>query len=230
MNDDEAARLLEGLAGLRPPDTGVAPIWWLLVAALALVGIGVAAALVRRRRRASPPPAAGAALRAESRAELDALRALLAADARTAGGPDGEAGDGARDGARDGVRNGADPRAVASPAAAREVLGRASVLARRLALAGAPRERVASLEGERWLAELDALCGHERFSGGVGRLLASAPYEPSPAVPRRDLDALLDDVAALAASVADGLEARASRAAGPGTPRAPCPGPGRSAA
>ena len=225
MNDDAAARLLEGLAGLRPPDTGVAPIWWLLGAALALLGVGLAVALLRRRRRTPPPPAVGTALRAESRAELDALRALLAADARAGGVPDGEAGDGARDGA--------NPRAIAAPAAAREVLGRASVLARRLALAGAPRERVASLEGERWLAELDALCGHERFSGGVGRLLASAPYEPSPSVARAELDALLDDVAALAASVADGLEARTSRAAGtpwtPRPPRAPRPEPDRSA-
>ena len=179
MGDDETARLLEGLAGLRLPDTGgVAPGWWALLGAT-LVALGAAFALRRVRARRAP----AAALRADARAELDALRTALVRDP----GP--------------------------GPATVREVLRGASVLARRLALAAAPRERVAALQGERWLAELDALCergrpggGDERprrFVDGPGRLLAVGPYEPEPSASRADLDALLDAVDALSGAVAD---------------------------
>jgi Ca-activated chloride channel family protein len=53
-----------------------------------------------------------------------------------------------------------------------------SLLVRRTALAAFPREQVAPLAGEAWLAFLDRSLDGTEFSAGAGRLLASAPYAP----------------------------------------------------
>lgn len=55
-----------------------------------------------------------------------------------------------------------------------------TLLVRRTALAAFPREEVASLSGEAWLAFLDRSLDGTEFSAGAGRLLASAPYAPIP--------------------------------------------------
>lgn len=61
-----------------------------------------------------------------------------------------------------------------------------SALLRRAMLAYAPRQEVAGLTGNAWLAWLDrGLEGHP-FSAGPGRLLAELPYRRSPV---RDVDA-----------------------------------------
>lgn len=179
MDEAARARLLDGLAGLRlPADTGLAPAWW-IGAALALLAILVA---WRRARRARAAPARRR--RAESGAELAALRAMLA--------------------------NAADEGTLSSarPALAHEVLARASTLARRLALAAAPRERVAALQGGPWLALLDELSGTDRFAHGPGRLLGSGPYEARPAATIEALGEVLDAVDALDEAVAAGAAGR----------------------
>ncbi len=51
-----------------------------------------------------------------------------------------------------------------------------SVLLRRVSLQFAPRDEVAALTGESWLAWLDAQAQGEGFSSGPGRALADAPY------------------------------------------------------
>lgn len=51
-----------------------------------------------------------------------------------------------------------------------------SLLVRRTALAAFPREQVAPLSGNAWLAFLDRTSGGTDFSRGPGRWLASAPY------------------------------------------------------
>ncbi|WP_051334606.1 DUF4381 domain-containing protein [Bradyrhizobium sp. Ai1a-2] len=54
-----------------------------------------------------------------------------------------------------------------------------SLLVRRTALAAYPRNQVAPLMGSAWLAFLDRTGDETRFSAGVGRWLASAPYVPA---------------------------------------------------
>lgn len=62
-----------------------------------------------------------------------------------------------------------------------------AILLRRTCLSVYPREEVASLVGEAWLAFLDTPLKHKGFSEGAGRLLLDAPYRrEAPA----DLDAL----------------------------------------
>ncbi|WP_426409866.1 DUF4381 domain-containing protein [Bradyrhizobium ganzhouense] len=61
-----------------------------------------------------------------------------------------------------------------------EFLTRLTLLVRRTALAAFPREQVASLVGSAWLSFLDRSCGGREFSQGVGRLLASGPYQQIP--------------------------------------------------
>jgi uncharacterized protein DUF4381 len=65
-----------------------------------------------------------------------------------------------------------------------------ALLVRRTALAVFPREQVASLTGEAWLAFLDRTCGSTEFSNGAGRGLEAAAYQPA----RRDekASALID--------------------------------------
>lgn len=59
------------------------------------------------------------------------------------------------------------------PAALAEIL-------RRTALSVFPREEVAGLYGEDWLAFLDRTYGGTAFREGPGRILAAAPYAPGP--------------------------------------------------
>jgi Ca-activated chloride channel family protein len=65
-------------------------------------------------------------------------------------------------------------------AARPELLSRLTVLVRRTALAAFPREQVAPLVGPAWLSFLDRSYDGKEFSQGVGRLLASGPYQPIP--------------------------------------------------
>jgi hypothetical protein len=62
-----------------------------------------------------------------------------------------------------------------------EKLRRLSILLRRTALTLHPREQVAGLTGQAWLAWLDQALGEPRFSQGPGRALAEAPYRRAPA-------------------------------------------------
>ncbi len=57
-----------------------------------------------------------------------------------------------------------------------EKVRRIAVLLRRTALSVYPREQVAGLTGEEWLAFLDASLPDKSFSQGPGRLLMEAPY------------------------------------------------------
>jgi hypothetical protein len=59
-----------------------------------------------------------------------------------------------------------------------QVAAQLSVLLRRTALAAFPRERIAPLAGEAWLAFLDRGLDGTDFSAGAGRLFASLPYAP----------------------------------------------------
>jgi hypothetical protein len=51
-------------------------------------------------------------------------------------------------------------------------------LIKRVALSAYPRERVASLTGEQWLAFLDQTGQTDAFTAGAGRWLARLAYEP----------------------------------------------------
>jgi hypothetical protein len=51
-------------------------------------------------------------------------------------------------------------------------------LIKRVALSAYPRERVASLTGEQWLAFLDQTGHTDAFTKGAGRWLARLAYEP----------------------------------------------------
>lgn len=53
-----------------------------------------------------------------------------------------------------------------------------SALLRRICLSLYPREQVASLTGEAWLAFLDRTLPGEQFSHGAGRILVDGPYRP----------------------------------------------------
>ena len=58
-----------------------------------------------------------------------------------------------------------------------------SVLLRRVALRRYPREEVAALSGEAWLALLDRAMGPEKpFQSEIGRILSVGPYLPDGAV------------------------------------------------
>jgi hypothetical protein len=62
-----------------------------------------------------------------------------------------------------------DPLAPSSLAAIAELL-------KRVALAAYPRDRVASLSGDAWLAFLDKSGGTDAFTRGAGRVLRDAAY------------------------------------------------------
>lgn len=62
-----------------------------------------------------------------------------------------------------------------------------SRLLRRVALARFPRDQVAGLAGEDWLAFLDDHGGNGRFVEGPGRLLVEAPYRPTSKLPVDEL-------------------------------------------
>lgn len=72
----------------------------------------------------------------------------------------------------------------------REQLQACSRLARRVALAVAPRSNVASLVGEAWLEYLDSLSNTIDFTQGPGRLLAVGPYAPE-APEHKELESVL---------------------------------------
>ena len=55
-----------------------------------------------------------------------------------------------------------------------------ALLVRQTALAAFAREQVAPLSGKSWLAFLDKSYGGQEFSQGIGRLLASGPYQQVP--------------------------------------------------
>jgi hypothetical protein len=69
-----------------------------------------------------------------------------------------------------------------------ELVRRLSALLRRIAVSRYPRHETAALTGEPWLRLLDRQIGRPDFSGGIGRILTSAPYQ---AEPQLDADALL---------------------------------------
>ncbi|HET7802690.1 MAG TPA: DUF4381 domain-containing protein [Pseudolabrys sp.] len=56
--------------------------------------------------------------------------------------------------------------------------GALELLLRRTALAVFPRDVIAPLTGQAWLAFLDSTCGGHEFSQGTGRALALSPYAP----------------------------------------------------
>lgn len=60
---------------------------------------------------------------------------------------------------------------------------RIAAVLRRTALAGFPREEVAGLTGNRWLAFLDGTMPGGGFVDGPGRVLTEAPYRDASAMP-----------------------------------------------
>jgi Ca-activated chloride channel family protein len=64
--------------------------------------------------------------------------------------------------------------------ASQPIAARLALLVRRTALAAFPREQIAPLAGEAWLAFLDRSLDGTEFSAGAGRMLATAPYAPTP--------------------------------------------------
>jgi hypothetical protein len=68
-----------------------------------------------------------------------------------------------------------------------------SRLLRRFALARFPRRQVAGLTGSDWLTFLDEHGGDGRFSEGLGRVLAEAPYRPVQEISASALTALVED-------------------------------------
>ena len=70
-------------------------------------------------------------------------------------------------------------RELATDGDRRRYLAELSRLLRRLALARYPRDQVAGLTGDDWLAFLDATGGAGDFSDGVGRVLIESAYRPA---------------------------------------------------
>lgn len=58
--------------------------------------------------------------------------------------------------------------------------GALELLLRRTTLAVFPRDVIAPLTGQAWLAFLDNAYGGHEFSQGAGRMLALSPYAPQP--------------------------------------------------
>jgi len=84
-------------------------------------------------------------------------------------------------------------QAVAPPARRLQAARQLPELVRRLALAHAPRNEVAPLQGEAWSAWLDRSLGdaEQPFTRGPGRHLTGWAYRPEAALPWDELDALL---------------------------------------
>lgn len=68
---------------------------------------------------------------------------------------------------------------LADAARRREGVAAIGVVLKRAALSAWPREEVASLTGEAWLAFLDRSAGLQGFASGPGRLLEPALYQPA---------------------------------------------------
>jgi len=62
-----------------------------------------------------------------------------------------------------------------------------------VALTRFPRREVAALSGDPWLRFLDETGGGGRFSDGPGRVLTSAPYQPTAQLNARELYDLVRD-------------------------------------
>jgi Ca-activated chloride channel family protein len=62
----------------------------------------------------------------------------------------------------------------------RQIAAQLALLLRRTALAAFPREQIAPLAGDTWLAFLDRTGDSTEFSQGCGRWFASAAYAPTP--------------------------------------------------
>ena len=60
-----------------------------------------------------------------------------------------------------------------------DALERIPVLVKRVGLAAFPREQVAALSGDAWLARLDASMGGNAFARGPGQLLPTLAYAPA---------------------------------------------------
>lgn len=74
----------------------------------------------------------------------------------------------------------------------RDVVSALSVLLRRVAISRFPREQVAALNGEAWLAFLDSSSAKAvGFQSANGRVLTSAPYRADAMIPSNALPALL---------------------------------------
>lgn len=73
--------------------------------------------------------------------------------------------------------------ALTALAAAGDDPAAVSAIVRRTALAAWPREAVAGLAGEGWLAFLDRTGGDGAFAGGPGRALLDAPYRDGTPAP-----------------------------------------------
>ncbi len=71
-------------------------------------------------------------------------------------------------------------------------LAELSVLMRRVALALLPRERVAAMTDDDWLATLDAIGNTREYSQGVGQWLCRGPYRRSQYFDERELNNLLE--------------------------------------
>lgn len=68
-------------------------------------------------------------------------------------------------------------QAVARHANSTKAVMELSVLLKQVALKLGPREKIAHLYGDEWLAFLDKMGNTQEFSQGVGRLLLTAPYQ-----------------------------------------------------
>ena len=69
--------------------------------------------------------------------------------------------------------------ALVDPAGRADALGRIPALVKRVGLAAFPREEVASLSGDAWLARLDRSLGGDAFARGPGQLLPTLAYAPA---------------------------------------------------
>lgn len=77
------------------------------------------------------------------------------------------------------------------------LLSEASVLIRRAMLAAHGRQDVAALQGQAWLQSLDAMSDSTRFTEGRAQLLASGPFQRSPACTSADLTDIFDAMESL---------------------------------
>lgn len=67
-----------------------------------------------------------------------------------------------------------------------------SVLMRRVALAIAPRQQVASLTDDEWLTTLNEMSNSTAYTNGVGQWLLRAPYQRHGSISSQQFDELLD--------------------------------------
>jgi Ca-activated chloride channel family protein len=65
---------------------------------------------------------------------------------------------------------------------------------KRTALSAYPRESVASLAGDSWLAFLDRTGNTKAFTEGPGRRLVDLAYVPETTIPQRERTELIDTV------------------------------------